>query len=472
MSIESSIEEVDEVTRKFTVTIPSKMVTAEFETALSSVAKTAKIKGFRPGKAPLAMVKKLHGSRIHMEVASRMISNTLGDLVKEHELSMIGSPEIDVANLKEGENISYSASVSLYPSPKIKNYEKFEIEVPKEEVSEDEIDQVVDRLRQSKATSKPVEGRELVGATDVIEGTLAIQLENEETAPAEPIIVALGEGQLPKELEEGIPGIKLGEEKEIAGSIPLDHPNAEVRGKPAVFKVIINSISEKVLPELDDEFAKSLGIEAETMPELRAKIRERLEQEAEKEQKAATQTAVLDQLLEKNDFLVPQVLVDEEIKHFLVRAGAVDSSKVKLEDIDPTPFRDQLGSISEKRVKATVMVDQIAKQESFEVSDADFDKYFGEFAEQSNVGVEEVKKFFQDKWRKRELEAEIKRSKVNELLVSRAKIKFLSKEEALAKKEKAEKAESEKSKKSKTKDSESKASDKKGSAKKAKKESS
>ncbi|MEZ4754777.1 MAG: trigger factor [Bdellovibrionota bacterium] len=430
MSIDSSIEDVNDVTKKLNVTIPSEMVATEVEVALGNIAKTAKIKGFRPGKAPINMVKNFHGSRVHMEVANRLISSTLGDLVKEHELNMVGSPEIDVANLEEGENISYTANVSLYPSPIIKGYDKFEVEVPKEEVSDTEVDAVIEQLRNSRATSKAVEGREIVNSGDVIEGTLAIALDGEDAAAPEPIVVGLGEGQLPVELEAGIPGIKLGESKQIEGSIPVDHPNQEVRGKKAVFTITVNSISEKILPELNDEFAKGLGIEAETLLELRIKVRERLESEAEKEQKAALQSAVLDKLLERNEFDVPQALIDEEIWNFLVRGGMVDPNKVKMQDIDISRFRDQMGPMAEKRVKAVVMVDQIADQEKIEVTVVDTESHYQEFADQSNVSIEEVKKFFSDEWRQKQIEAEIKRSKATELLVDRAKIKYIDKEAA------------------------------------------
>lgn len=431
MDTKSSLHDIDEVTKQLKVEIPIEMIDREIDTVLSNLSKTTKVKGFRPGKAPRQMVEQMHGERVRYEVANRLISSTLYDLVKKHQLDMIGDPEIDVSNFEAGKEIQYTANISLFPKPEVKNFSKFEVEVQKREVTPKDVDQVIDRIRTSKATTKKLDFRNKAQAGDVIDSMLEVKIEGvEEQTRPEPLVIGLGEGNLPKELEEGIIGMEIGQTKEIEGKMPEDHREESVRGKKTIFKVTLNSLSEKILPELDDDFAKTLEFGVQSVLELRLDITKRLEQENEKETKNDIQAAILAQLLDSTPFQVPQILVDEEIRQLISRSGIVDPSKTDLSKISVDPFRKELGEAATKRVRTAILVDRIGEVEKLAATEEDIDKSVAEIAEQNGISKEEVKKFFMDKERIVRFVLEITRNKVLDFLRERTTVKYTDKPKA------------------------------------------
>ena len=432
MDYQSNVEDVNEVTKKVTVTIPGSVVAKEFDSAMQEVARNAAIKGFRPGKAPVHLVRQLHGGRVKFEVANRLISTCLGKIVQDEKIEMIGSPEVDFSGFEEGKEFSFTANLSLMPRPTISNYDKFKVEAAKHEITDKEVDQVLERMRESKGKLKKNEFRTTAKTGDVVGGDLVITLEGEAANRPEPIVVELGSGTLPKELDEAIVGMEIGTSKTVSITLPADHRNQKLAGKPANYQFTLNEISEKDLPALDDAFAASLGLETETLLALRIKIREQLESQAKSEEKAEIHAAVLEQVVERNQFLVPQFIIDEEIRDLLVRNRAIDPQKTKPEDIDVTPFRASLGEIALKRVRTAIAVDRICDQENVIAADEEVHAQMELLSKEHNIPVAEVQKYFAEGQRVDSLKGEVRRNKVLDLLRSRATV--------TEKKEKAAKA--------------------------------
>lgn len=423
MSMTSSVHDIDEVTKQIKVTIPVEKVTQEFETALSEVSRTTRVKGFRPGKAPRSLVEKMHGKRLRAEVTQRLISTSLYDLVREHKIDMLGSPKIDVGNLEMGKEIEYTASISVLPKPEIKGYDKFKVQVPKREVTPARVDEMVEKLRESKATVKKLEGRDVAQKGDVVNADVSITFPGQEPSRPEPVVGSLGDGSLPKDLEDGIVGMKIGETKDMTVKLPEDHANPEMRGKDSNYKITLHTIYEKVLPALDDEFTKALvEYGAQSVSELKQKISEKLASDDEKEAKADAQTKLLDELLQGNEFLVPEVLVDDEIRALVMRSGIVDPSKIDPQRIPVEPFKEKLGEVASKRVKTAIIVDRIAEIEGLKVEDKDIEAAIEDVAKSNGVSTDEVRKFFLERSRVNGFLVEIARNKVLDLLMSRAEI--------------------------------------------------
>jgi trigger factor len=428
--IESSIEDVNEVTRQATVRISADIVAREYDSALLKLGQTAKLKGFRAGKAPRPLLEKMHGKRVRLEVANRLISDSLGDLLKELEDNVIGTPEIELSSFEPGKHIEYTANISLFPNPEIGGYDHFEISIPKREVKDSDIDKAIENICQSKATHRKIESRDEVQSGDVIDALLEVNVPGQESSQPEPLVIGLGEGHLPEQLEHGILGMKVGETKEIIVELPEDHPNQELRGKTATYKVELNSISDKILPELDDNFVKSLGFkEVQTVIELRLDIRKRLEEEQKKASSGEIREGVLEQLLEQNDFMVPQVLIDDEIRNLVIRNGLVDMSKVKDTVFPVDEWREAFGEIGLKRVKMAIIVDRVAEKEELGAKDEDLDAYVAEVSEANDIPVEEVKKFFLDKGRLVHTMLEVTRNKVLDFLEQRTSINYVEPDE-------------------------------------------
>lgn len=423
-NLNSSLEDINDVTKKLTVSIPAIHVSKEFESAIQELSRTARIKGFREGKAPKEMVEKLHGSRVRLEVANKLISSTLEGVLKERELDIIGQPEIDIASFDPGKDIEFTAVVSLFPSPKIDSYDAFEVEVPESEVTDEDLDKVLQAYRESKASIKKNEFRTEAKMGDVIDATLKVSFEGSEEGGSEPLVVCLGEANLPKELQDGIIGMETGTAKSIVVSGEENHPNPELQGKEMTYEVTLNTISDKVLPELDDDFAKSLDMGSETLLELRIKVRENLEERAKGELDRQTRNLIVQELVKKNQFDVPGPLVDHEIRNILIQTGALDPQKVDPRQIDVAPFRDKLADSATERVRGMIAIDRIGAQEKIEVADADLQDYLAKAAEANQVSLAEVLKVYTPgSERERGLRSDMVHEKVLDMLVERTKVK-------------------------------------------------
>ncbi len=429
MEYNAKLEEVDEITRKATVNVAAQEVQKAYDHELSGLMKGVAVKGFRPGKAPKEIVRKQYGKRIEGEVTRKMISESLFEFVRKEDLELVGEPDIDIDAWKEGEDLVYHATIQLYPRPKIGGYDKIEVEVVEKTVGDEDVDGAIKKLQQERATSAKVEDRENVQENDVVKGTLLMHVEGEEEPRPEPLLVALDEAQLPEELKTLILLMKVGEEKELETTLPDDLQDEARQGKPVRYVVKIDELMEKRLPELNDDFAKQTPYEVETVLELRLKIREELEARLEEEKKADVHAAILEAVLEKNDFKVPQALIDNEIRNMLARFGFLDPQKTDINRVDVTPFREHFSEMAEKRVKTSVVGAQIAVQENLEASDEALEEAMKKLADSANIELEEVQKYFAGEEQKAQLRQEETGNKVIEFLEERAKVTYVEKKE-------------------------------------------
>lgn len=420
-----NIEDVNTVTKKVTVSIPAQAVSDRLEQSLSQVSKKVKVKGFRPGKAPRQIVEKLHGDQLRFDVTQELINQTLTDIVREGSYELAAAPDITIEEYKVGEDLKYSANIPLVPKPTISGYDKLEVSVAKREVTEERIAKVVEQIQLTRATVSPLQFRTSVKEGDVLNCQVAVKQVGEEsdvTRP-EPVSFALGDGTFPKEVEEQLVGLEVGSKKEITYTFPKDHSNEQLREKTFEYVFELLSLSERTLPEVTDEFVKGLNGQAQTVLEMRMQIREDLAARDADEGKADLDAAILEQLVEKNVFEIPQALIDDEIRWMLVDAGAVDPKKVDISRIRVDSFRERLNEPADKRVRARVIVERIGNQENITVSRADRDEYIQKIADTTGVEFSQVKAFFDSPERGPGTDSRIFRDKVLELLRARATVK-------------------------------------------------
>ena len=428
MDFTSSIENVDEVTRKIKITVPAEIVSKEVNARLTSAAGQAKIDGFRPGKAPKAMVEKMYGGSIRAEVAERLINSSLNNVAKENKLEIVGSPEVDLVAFEVGKDMEFTANVQLFPKPEVKGYDKFKVEVQKNSVEEKNVDEIIENLRNSRATTKKLEFRNTAKLGDVIDIQLGVDLEGEAADRPEPATIVLGEKKIPEGVEAEIVGLEIGSSKVVDVILTKEQGGDKYAGKKATYRVTLNGLSERILPEVTDEFAKGLNLGAETVLELRLKVRQELEKELEQQRKGDIQTAILDQLVKANEFKVPQLLVDEELRALIVRSGLMNDAKVQNTDLEP--FRKELGEIALRRVKSSIIIDRIVELEGLKAEKEEIDAQIGELSSRSGVSIEEAKKFLMDQNRLIGFIMEITRSKAIDLLVGRAEVEQVEKKAA------------------------------------------
>ena len=418
MEPQSTLQDIDPVTRHAKVSIPSEKLHIEVTSAVKKYSTKAKVKGFRAGKAPVQMIEQMYGESIRWDVVSKLISETLQDVVTKNNLQMVGTPKIDITANEPGKDLEFTADFSIYPTPTITGYEGVEVEIEKAEVTDEDVTKVVDSYRRAKATVTDVTDRDTVLADDVIDVTVTFKADDGSTTAPESATIGLGDGRLPKEFDDQVVGMKVGDSREVK--------LASGEKGELVYTVHLNKISSRVLPDFTDEFVATLGIDEKTAQEVKDNIRKKLVEENDRGANERSRQVIVDKLIELNDFPVPQPLIDDEIRQMLIRVGAVDPKKTEFEKIPAEPFRDNFGDMAKKRVKATVIVDQVAQAEKITPNDEDMNKAFLEVAAQYRVSEAEARKMFSGR-AMINLAVEVAREKAQDFLVSKAKIKYISK---------------------------------------------
>ncbi len=424
METTSSIEDISPISKKLKVTIGKDLVEGKFQENLKNVAKKAKIKGFRPGKVPQQIVEKMYGPSARYDALNDLISESLSSIVSKNEFPMVGRPEVSIDSADPGSDLQYTATIAVVPAPKISGYDKFNVSVPRLKITKEEVEKRVEELRKREGKLKDVTDRDTVRAEDLVSAVAEVFVDGESSGRPEQTYFIVGDGRLPKEVEAGVIGQKVGEEKEISFTADESYPVANARGKKVLYKMKVEKISERELPELNDEFAAKAFEDVKTVAELKKKVKELAEKESEDKAKQSVQTKILEQILEKNDFEVPQPLVDVEIKEVLARLGFFDPQRQDIKEEAMAQFRQSMDEAARKRVRTTIAIDRIIEQEKITASKEDLDKEIADTAEKVKVSKEEVEKVFLSPGNRKEIEQRISRDKCLAMLESKAKIKY------------------------------------------------
>jgi trigger factor len=423
MSFQSSVEDIDEITKRLSIQVPTDRMSKEYETSLTSVARTAKIKGFRPGKVPRHMIERQMGDRIRFDVINRLMSEALKGAYDQHKLDVVGHPEIDFKDFDLSKPFEFSATVSLYPTPTIENYLKRSVKVVKKEIVEKDVDQSLERLLESKAELKPIEDRTNAQTGDVVAMAVEVRVEDGEFSRGEPFVDVLGSGKLSPAAEEQVVGMVSGETKEISIVAGEDHPNPDMRGKNVTYRVTLHGIFTKNLPVLEDAFIQALGLGVETVDALREKVKDQLVKQAEADLKSEIQGALLDLLVKEHPFKVPAAMVDDEIRGLVARYGFAGKG-ANPESIDVGPYRPQFEEFALNRIRCAIIIDRVGAAEKISVEDADRDQMIERLAEQNGSSVEATRKAVLDKSRILSFLLEVRRTKILEYLMANTTVEY------------------------------------------------
>jgi trigger factor len=425
MDFQSSVQDIDEVTKKVTVVVGKDRVAQEYETSVKQVGRTARIDGFRPGKVPRHMVERLLGDRIKFDITNKLINEGLRTAFEQHKLNTIGQPQIDLKEMQTAKELEFSATVELVPEPKISNYLDRAIEVEKTEVTEKDVQAAFDQLVESRAELTPVEGRTEATKDDVAALSVAIKVEDGEYSRPEPFVDQLGSGRLSQQVEDQIVGMAVQGTKEIEIVADDQHPIEGFRGKKVAYNVTLHGIYSKKLPTVDDAFAKTLGMDVDTVDALKAKLKTQLVEKAENDLKNNTQAALLDLLVKENQFKVPPSLVDDEIREMVVRMGFAGKD-ADPEQVDVSRFRQYFEETALQRIRTAIVVDRIGAQEEVKVEEADTKAMIAKVAEHNQVTVEVATKALLDRSRIAGFISEVRRTKILDLLMARTKVNYIA----------------------------------------------
>ena len=451
MDFNKEIKKINEVKTEVMLTIPVKEADAAYNKALAKVGKEAKLKGFRPGKAPKSMIEKMYGGRTRLQVIDDLAKQAINGVMSELERSedIMTQPKVDFISVAPEKPIEMKVEFSFFPRPEIKGYDKIEVEMPpKPEAGKDEVDRALRGLADSKANIQPITDRKKAKKADIVIGELfEKQAEGDnagEYGSGEKINVPIGEKFLPEELEKVIIGMEIGSEVEATVNFPEDHQNQQLAGRTIDYKFLLNELSSRQLPEINDAFAKELKFQdTETLLELRQKISELVEKENSRGWEDSKKTKVVEAIVAANQFDIPEIMMEREIQGLI--AQSKQGEEVTTEDIENAS--EDLKEIALGRVQAGIVLMQLAKQESIMATREDMQAHIADMAAQHGMEAQMLEQIYmQNPETAAQLQSEMTIGKVYDFLEDKVSVKTIEAKEK--KKTKAKKT----TKKSKKKD--------------------
>ncbi len=414
--MQSQISEISSVLVEVSVDVPWADVEKAMEGSYLQLGRTARVKGFRPGKVPRTVLKQLFGPRVKHEVVQNLVEAGLGHAVKQHSLTVVAVPPLEtMPELRQGEPLSFKAKVEVRPKIESVNIEGIELTRGATTVPDSEVDAAIERMRQGNAELTTPEPMRAAKESDVLTCDYTVSVDG----TARPDLSANGRpidlsGGLLAELREALIGKQPGDKVQVSVTFPADQ-GGEFAGKPGVFDIEIKELKEKVLPELDDEFAKDL--EHESLAALKQKTRDQLEASLKDRVENELRELLVQKLIEKNPIDVPPSLVQQQQQAMLQEMVQLVRQGIQL----PPDLIENSKSEAERRVRAALLLGAVARTREIRVEAQDLDKRIEEIAERSGKHVAKVRAELHGEQRER-LESQILEEKLLEYLLAQATI--------------------------------------------------
>jgi trigger factor len=350
-----SVENTGGLERRMTVQVPADRIDQEVGSRLESMSRTVRLDGFRPGKVPVRVIEQKYGSQVRQEVIEQVINSTLQEALTQENLSPAGSPSIEPQVVQPGETLEYVATFEVFPEFEQALDYGFSVTRPIVDVSEDDVDAMLEKLRKQRATWNEVDRSAAMNDQVVIDFEGNIDGEAFTGNKGQNMPLELGSGSMIPGFEEQLEGVSAGDEKTISVTFPAGYPAAEVAGKDAEFAIKVHNVAEMALPELDDEFARAFGVGDGGIEGLRQEVTSNMQRELKQLVTANIKDQVFSRLLEKNPVEVPRSLIDSEISALQGQAQNQGMDASALE------------ASAARRVKLGVLLSEIVKQNQIQV---------------------------------------------------------------------------------------------------------
>ncbi|MBF5038743.1 MULTISPECIES: trigger factor [unclassified Methylophilus] len=355
-----SVETVSNLERRMTIKVPLAPLEGQIRQRLQQISRTAKFAGFRPGKAPMGLVNQHYGNQVRDEVYSKAVETSFGEAVEQNQLRVAGFPNIEHIPFKDAaEEFEYIATFEIFPEVKLGDLSKVKIERPALELTDADVEKTLDVLVKQRVSYEPVKRMSKKGDRINITLTASIDGEQVESTGDRGIDLVIGEPGRVKEFDDALIGGKAGTEKTFEITYPEDHNPAQLAGKTVSYAVKFVSVSQPVYPEVDAEFAKSLGVEDGNIDTMKAEIKQSLEQEVDKRIKARVKESVFQALVDESSFELPKAVIAAETNRLMqvaaqnLRQRGVDPAQVPME---PSVFETQAQRNAKLRLVLTELV--------------------------------------------------------------------------------------------------------------------
>jgi len=414
--------------RELELEIPAEEVSKAAEKVAKEFAKMARVPGFRPGKAPISLIKRRFAEDIKSEVLQNLVPETVEKAVAEQKLSPVSQPQVDKLEFKEGEPVKFRASFDVLPEFTLANYKSLEIEMPEMGLTDEDVTKALSEMQQRAAAFTPVEGR-AVQNDDFVQVKLNGKPEDGgEPLRAESVLCHVGAEETMEPFNENLRGANIGDHKDFDVNYPADYPDPKLAGKLLHYSVDVLGIKTKQLPELNDEFAKDVS-EATSLDELKTKIRESLEHERDHRQKDLQREKVIGELVKLHDFPVPETLVEHQMDVRLervVRSLAQQGVDPRQVNVDWASLRHRQEERAKDDVKAELVIDRIATEEKIEVTDEELDHEIEHMAGHSGESTEAFRARLTKQGALDRMKAKLRSDKTIDWLAQNASVKTVA----------------------------------------------
>lgn len=421
-SMQVTVEKLSPVLVELAIEVDSNRVREELDRAYKDLAKNARVRGFRPGKAPRQVLTQVYGSRIRNDVARELVNTTYTQAVAKEGFQAVGEPSIEPSALTESKPFSYKARVEVLPKIESVKYDGLTIKRPSTEVTEAVLTAELDRLRIANSTLEPVKSGTGAESGNIVTLDLTVKVDGEELedAAASDVDVELGQGNLMEDLEKAILGVVAGGSSEATVQMPDGHPHPKMRGKAAQFSVTVKEIKARVLPVVDDEFAKDLG-DYGSLEELKKSLTGDLEKRLKEQADNTVAERIVAELVKANPIDVPPSLVQRQsqvTQRDLQTAASRRGQRFQLTE----EIRAGIHTDSVVKVSAGLLMAEIAKAESISIGDAEIEEGLKELAEQTGKNIAKLRAEYRSQQQREMLVGMILENKVLDIIESKSQI--------------------------------------------------
>ena len=435
------VENLEKNMAKLTVEVPAEELEKALQAAYMKEKNKISVPGFRKGKVPRQMIEKMYGAAIfYEEAANILIQDNYAQAMEESGADIVSRPVIDVVQIESGKPFIFTAEVAVRPEVKLGKYKGVQVTKVDTTVTDEEVDNAVEAERQKNARMVTVTDRAAAnGDTAVIDYEGSVDGVPFEGGKAENHSLELGSHSFIDTFEDQIVGHNAGDEFDVNVTFPTEYHAAELAGKPAVFKVKLHEIKEKQLPALDDEFAKDVS-EFDTLAEYKADVRKHLEVEKENEAKRTKEDEAITKIIEKSEMEIPEAMIETQCENMvndfaqrIAQSGLTMEQYMQFSGMTLDKLKEQVRPEAEMRIKSSLVLEQIAKDENIEISDEEVDAEIERMAAQYGMEADKLKEYMGES-EKTSMKRDLAVTKAVDLIMENVK----EKAKAKSKKEKEE----------------------------------
>jgi trigger factor len=337
-----TVESTQGLERRVKIQVPEDRIQGEISKRLTSIAQSARLPGFRPGKAPMKVIAQRYGKQVREEVVGEIVQSSFQDAIVQESLRPVGAPTIDPLEWESGSGVAYTAVFDVYPEVSLPPIDSLQIARPEAEVGDGDVDRMLERLRKQRRRWQSVERAATTGDRVLVDFQGTCDGQARDDLKTEGYAVELGAGQLFKQLDDSLLGTEAGQELSLDLHFPSDFGAGELAGKPVHFDVKVNTVEEAVLPEIDDDFASGFGVKEGGLAKFKSEVRDNMQRELDEGIRSATKQRVMEALLAGRDLELPESLIEREVQRSVEQRrvelshSGIDTSEIEL---DPEDFK-------------------------------------------------------------------------------------------------------------------------------------